>query len=172
MLGPIADRRRIRIVVNAVDASCWVRADRQRFKQVVVNLVANAVKFNTDGGEVCIDGERRPNEHFRLSISDTGPSIADSDIGRLFQPFERLAADQTQIEGTGLGLALSKHLMTAMAGEIGVTSHSGTGSTFWIEFPITAEPSLTPSDRLDDLIEPAAVPRPPSDPSTQQSPRL
>jgi PAS domain S-box-containing protein len=139
MINPLAGRRGIHILVDAPET--FVRADRQRFKQVVVNLLANAVKYNRDGGEVRIYGEKRDTGRFRLTVSDTGIGIANTDLDRLFQPFERLSADQSHVEGTGLGLALTKQLMSAMDGEIGVSSRVGEGSSFWVELSTTDRPT-------------------------------
>jgi PAS domain S-box-containing protein len=140
MLRPLARRRGIRIVDDGRGRDVYVRADRQRLKQVVVNLLANAVKYNRDGGELRI--ENAPSGGgFRIGVSDTGIGIAEDDLGRLFQPFERLAADRSETEGTGLGLALTRHLVTVMGGAIGVSSRLGEGSTFWIEFPLAEAPA-------------------------------
>jgi CheY-like chemotaxis protein len=139
MITPLAGRRGIHILVDAPET--FVRADRQRFKQVVVNLLSNAVKYNRDGGEVRINGEQRDTGRFRLTVSDTGIGIANTDLDRLFQPFERLSADQSHVEGTGLGLALTKQLISAMDGEIGVSSRVGEGSSFWVELSTTDRPS-------------------------------
>ena len=149
MLRPLADHRHIAIVNRLDDASLIVRADRQRLKQVIVNLLANAIKFNADGGELHLDGERRHDGLMRVSITDTGPGISEADMSRLFLPFERLSRDRDQVEGTGLGLALCKHLMTAMAGEIGGVSRLGVGSTFWIELPVTTEQLASPEPAVD-----------------------
>ncbi len=135
MLHPIADRRWIRIVVDAQASRVHVQASRQRLKQVIVNLLSNAVKYNVEGGEVRVTIEDLGNGRVRITVSDTGIGIADDDLGRLFQPFERLSAAASHVQGTGLGLALSRHLVSAMAGEIGVTSRVGEGSSFWVELP-------------------------------------
>lgn len=140
MLAPLAARRRIHISVDRTGLEIHVLADHQRFKQVVVNLLANAVKYNNTGGEVRIESGATTDGRFRLTISDTGIGIAEADIGRLFQPFERLAAEHTDIEGTGLGLALTKRMIIEMGGEIGVESQLGKGSSFWIELPVSSPP--------------------------------
>ncbi|HVV45220.1 MAG TPA: ATP-binding protein, partial [Bryobacteraceae bacterium] len=115
--------------------SRFILADRQRFQQVILNLLSNAIKYNEPGGSVTIACQLR-DATFRLAITDTGGGVPAEKIEKLFQPFERLVSDQSGIEGTGIGLALSKRLMLAMGGTIGVESRVGAGSTFWLELPL------------------------------------
>jgi PAS domain S-box-containing protein len=125
---------------NGASSLCgtWVKADRQRLQQVLLNLMSNAVKYNSENGEVrvsCAAGLTGPNR-LRVAISDTGRGIPSDALDRLFVPFERLGAEQTGIEGTGIGLAVSRGLVQAMNGEIGAESRPGGGSTFWFELPL------------------------------------
>ena len=129
--------------------SSFVLADRQRLKQVLLNLVANAVKYNRPGGEVEFRFSREARsvsggtkDYLRLTIRDTGPGIAADKMDRLFVAFDRLGAELSAVQGTGLGLALSKRLVEAMEGDIGATSEPGVGSEFWVEFPVTKSPIL------------------------------
>jgi PAS domain S-box-containing protein len=108
-------------------------ADRQRLKQVLLNLLSNAVKYNRPGGSVTLASEDAPEGRFRITVSDTGLGIPPEKMERLFIPFERLGAEQTGVEGSGLGLALSKRLVEAMGGILGADSTEGKGSTFWVE---------------------------------------
>ncbi len=117
-----------------------VLADRQRLQQILLNLLSNAVKYNRKGGVVVLSQEELPNGRLQIRVNDTGPGIAPEKLGRLFTPFERLGAEQTVIEGTGLGLALSKHLVEIMGGTIGVETTVGRGSVFWVELAMAAEP--------------------------------
>ena len=136
-----SEQRHIELEVNLGEVSeKYVLADCQRLKQVVLNLLSNAVKYNRDGGNVMIGCEVGESETFRLKIRDTGYGISRQDVERLFSPFERLQADRTTIEGTGLGLALSKRLVELMGGRIGVKSTPNEGSLFWIELPQTEAP--------------------------------
>ncbi|MEJ2502160.1 MAG: ATP-binding protein [Gemmatimonadota bacterium] len=124
------------------DCDVTVTADRQRLKQVTLNLLSNAVKYNSEGGTVeirCSRGVTGPNR-LRVSVRDTGRGIPEASLSQLFTPFERLGAEQSGIEGTGIGLAVSRGLVEAMDGEIGVESEPGVGSVFWFELPLDAAP--------------------------------
>lgn len=111
----------------------YVFADNQRLKQVVINLLSNAIKYNRPTGEIRVSVVEAPDERVRVSVTDTGRGISPESIAKLFVPFERLDAAAAGIEGTGLGLALSRTLVDAMGGTIGVESVLGAGSTFTVE---------------------------------------
>lgn len=115
----------------------FVKSDQQRLKQVLLNLIVNAIKYNKVGGLITINTEinSNNNDFVRVSISDTGYGISSVNLSKLFIPFERMGAEHTNEEGTGLGLAVVKKLIDAMGGNIGVESVVDVGSTFWIEFP-------------------------------------
>ncbi|MGH8101235.1 MAG: PAS domain S-box protein, partial [Chthoniobacterales bacterium] len=115
------------------DATLCVLADQERFAQVLLNLLTNAVKFTPAGGAVSISWKIRGDKHARVEVHDTGPGIPKEKISRLFVPFDRLGAEHTEVKGRGLGLALCQRLITAMHGSIGVESEVGRGSTFWVE---------------------------------------
>ena len=121
----------------AADGSAFVRADEQRLRQVLLNLLDNAVKYNHPAGTVAVTVERQPGDRFRICVTDTGRGVAAQHLDPMFQPFERLDAAQAGVAGTGLGLALSRDLTEAMGGSAGVSSTPGEGSTFWIELPAT-----------------------------------
>ncbi|MGH9152780.1 MAG: ATP-binding response regulator, partial [Acidimicrobiales bacterium] len=141
MMGPMAAARGVRLVADEpAGRPSHVQADRQRLRQVVVNLVANGIKYNRDGGEVAVRCEPSGAERLRLVVSDTGIGLAAHDLARLFQPFERLGAERTGVEGTGLGLVLTKQLVEAMGGTVDVTSEVGVGSSFAVELPLVALP--------------------------------
>lgn len=111
-------------------------ADATRLKQILVNLLSNAAKYNQHDGRILIDCKTLGAEKLRISITDTGSGISKDNIDRLFIPFERLdKSDDSTIEGTGIGLALSKSIAHLMDGDIGVESTLGQGSTFWIDLP-------------------------------------
>jgi CheY-like chemotaxis protein len=141
LIGPLAAERQVRIECLIPDgAGGCVLADRKRLAQVLLNLISNAVKYNRPGGSVSVSAVEGTGGHTRLQVADTGPGIDPAMAHRLFRPFERLGAAPTGVEGTGLGLALSKRLIDAMGGSIGAESRLGEGSTFWVELPATEAP--------------------------------
>jgi PAS domain S-box-containing protein len=134
LIRPLAARRKIRLVppdAGAPDVS--VLADNQRLNQVLLNLVSNAVKYNHEKGIVTLTVEEVPEGRVRLQVCDTGPGLDQEQLERLFNPFERLGADATGVEGTGLGLVLSRRLTEAMGGTLNVASTLGEGSIFSVE---------------------------------------
>jgi CheY-like chemotaxis protein len=140
-----ANKRKVSVeFVDSPINSLFVIADRLRLKQVLINLLNNAVKYNNEEGSVTITTALKPageqeNKLIRISITDTGVGIKPENIGKLFQPFERIGADKTDTEGTGLGLMVVKKLIEAMSGKVGVESKVGAGSTFWIELPLSED---------------------------------
>jgi two-component system, sensor histidine kinase and response regulator len=141
LMRPLATERAIQLSAAVdLDASIYVLADRQRFKQVLLNLLNNAVKYTPHHGEVTVSYNVNGTDKVRVLVSDTGPGISGEKLARLFVPFERLGAEQSTVEGTGLGLALSQRLMQAMGGSIEVESVVGKGSMFSIELPRTKSP--------------------------------
>jgi signal transduction histidine kinase len=139
----------------------FAKADHQRLKQVLLNLITNAVKYNIKGGSVKIESRvqnielklEQPASFIRISIIDTGQGIAQEEIEKLFTPFVRIGTERVETEGTGLGLTISKKLIEAMGGKIGVESELGKGSTFWIELPQT-ESQRDCYDRINELTRP------------------
>jgi len=138
LIRPVAEVRAIRILELGRNCAEYVQADRTRLKQALLNLLSNAVKYNQEGGTLSVscvhDGDA-----IQVRVSDTGAGLTPEQQVRLFSPFERLDADKTGIEGTGIGLALSRRLMELMHGEIGVESKPGVGSTFWVRLPVAQE---------------------------------
>jgi CheY-like chemotaxis protein/nitrogen-specific signal transduction histidine kinase len=137
LMTPLAADRGITVHADVSDQSIeFVKADHQRLKQIMLNLLSNAVKYNSEEGSIIVSATENE-DRVRISVTDTGDGIPADRIGKLFSPFERLEADRTTIEGTGLGLALTKRLVEAMGGYIGIESEVGVGTTFWIEFERT-----------------------------------
>jgi PAS domain S-box-containing protein len=143
LMRPLASQRGITIRAELDTCDVFVLADRQRTKQVLLNLLANAIKYNREGGVVEIKCDQRESA-LRIIVTDTGLGIPPERLDRLFTPFDRLGAEATAVEGTGLGLALSKRLIEAMGGAVGVESVVDAGSTFWIELPLGEPPSADP----------------------------
>ncbi len=144
LVSPLAQGRGI-TMHNDGPGGLMICADRTRLKQVLLNLLSNAIKYNSTQGEVRI----RASAHaglVRLEVSDTGSGISAERQQELFQPFSRLGADDTDIEGTGIGLTISQRLIEMMDGKIGVESKENYGSTFWIELPEDASTTATQSE--------------------------
>ena len=158
MVRPLADAQAITLPAIPQEAgSAYVSADRHRLKQVLLNLLANAVKYNVRGGTVDVRCEPTDASRLRIIVTDTGIGVAPSDLARLFMPFERFGAAVSAVEGSGLGLALSKGLVEAMGGTIAATSTLGRGSTFTIELEAVPAPAGAAVADLEQA-EPAAPP--------------
>jgi len=133
-------------------AAAYVLADRQRLTQVVINLISNAIKYNRHRGTVTVEAEEDEGR-IRLSVADTGAGIDPDQLPRLFTPFDRLDAAASGIDGTGLGLALSRRLVEAMGGRIGVRSRRGVGTTFWLELAIARPAAVDAAEAItEDLL--------------------
>ncbi|WP_049730815.1 ATP-binding protein [Rhizobium ecuadorense] len=131
---PLCGKQQIRIEVTApAEPGQFVLADRRRLLQVFLNLLSNAVKYNRHQGSVIVS-HRAMGDRIRIEVSDTGPGIPADRAARLFTPFDRLGAERINQEGTGLGLALSKHLIDAMGGTLGFSNGEG-GATFHVDLP-------------------------------------
>ena len=130
-LAAPAQRRGIHLDLQTGDAGLAATANPTRLRQVLLNLLGNAIKFNHDGGRVRLSA-RREGDQVRLTVADGGPGIAATQQPLLFQRFERLPAKGALVEGAGIGLALSRHLVQLMHGENGVQCEAGRGSGFWI----------------------------------------
>lgn len=153
LMRPLAEQRDITVNVEGMDG-VWVHADRQRLNQVFLNLLSNAIKFNRSPGRVDVRVHADEGA-VRVSIADTGEGIPPESIGQLFVPFERLDADRRGIEGTGLGLALSRRLIEAMGGDVEVASTLGEGSVFTIDLTRSEAPAAgeTPKETRIPLEE-------------------
>ncbi|MEI6559302.1 MAG: ATP-binding protein [Rhodospirillaceae bacterium] len=127
-----------------------VHADATRVVQVVVNLISNAIKYNRGGGSVHVSVRGLDGQRVRLSVRDTGAGIPPERQGQVFEPFNRLGAELSGIEGTGIGLALSRTLTRLMGGTLSFVSTPGEGSTFWIELPTVA--AGDPADEAAELV--------------------
>lgn len=141
LMRPLADARDITLAVAWPPSERYVEADHQRLRQVLINIVGNAIKYNSHGGRVDVASLIRQNQVVEITIADSGPGISKANLEKLFEPFERLGAETTDVEGSGLGLALSQSLVEQMGGTLTVESEVGVGSKFSIELSLT-EPKV------------------------------
>ena len=146
-----ADRGITLLPVGEADTGACVHADPTRLKQVLLNLLSNAIKYNRPGGLAQLGWHAAADGSLCIEVRDTGPGLDASQQERLFHAFERLDAARTEVEGAGIGLALSKWLVDLMQGRIGVRSTPGQGSVFWVALapaagvsPAAARPAATP----------------------------
>lgn len=154
-IRPMADARGIGVTTQDQGCGEVVLVDRIRLKQVLINLLSNAVKYNSEQGRITV-ACANVDTSVRISISDTGAGLTPEQQARLFSPFERLDADKHAIEGTGIGLALSKRLTELMGGRIGVESTAGEGSTFWVQVPLLPDEETADSPSGESaLVHPA-----------------
>ncbi len=159
LLAPLAAGRAIHLDAD-VTKTCdrHVLADRQRIKQVLLNLLSNAVKYTRAGDVVVLSCAETGAGRLRITVRDTGPGIPADRLGRLFTPFDRLGAEGTGVEGSGIGLALSQRLMEAMGGTITVESEVGRGSAFTVELSLAEPPLALLGQTEADVVVPAPGP--------------
>ena len=142
MMEPQAQQRGISMTFPEFDSPCFVSSDRTRLKQILINLLSNAIKYNKAQGTVVVDYAVAGPDRLRVNIRDTGVGLHPEKLAQLFQPFNRLGQEAGGVEGTGIGLVVTKRLVELMGGAIGVDSIVGAGSVFWIELISAAPPQL------------------------------
>jgi signal transduction histidine kinase/CheY-like chemotaxis protein len=135
LMAPLAADRSIAISQTRPPPGLAVQADRQRLRQILLNLLSNAIKYNRVGGTVIITCQAASPEQVSLTVADTGPGISAANIERVFNPFERLGAERTAVEGTGIGLPLARAFAEAMRGHLTAVSTPGEGTTLTITLP-------------------------------------
>ena len=140
MTEPQARQRGTNIDIPDFANPCYVEADHIRIKQVIINLFTNAIKYGGDNGSVVVERHALSPGHTRVSVRDSGAGLSLDKIQQLFQPFNRLGQDSGTEEGTGIGLVVSKRLIEAMGGKMGVESTLGVGSVFWFELNTAGAP--------------------------------
>jgi CheY-like chemotaxis protein len=145
MIEPDAQKHGIDISFPPNTNQYHVEADHTRLKQILINLLSNAVKYNKTNGKVVVRYKASGNSRLRICVEDTGVGMTTLQLAQLFQPFNRLGRESTAIEGTGIGLVMTKRLTELMGGTMGVDSQPGQGSEFWIELNLTAAPALAES---------------------------
>jgi len=147
MVEPQAQQRGIGLVFTRLEMPRYVKADRTRLKQVMINLLFNAIKYNQPGGHVTVECTLSPPQAIRISVRDTGAGLTPVQLAQLFQPFNRLGQESGGEEGTGIGLVVTQRLVHLMNGKIGVDSTPGVGSVFWVEMTLADTPQLVVLDQ-------------------------
>ena len=165
MVEPQAQERGIRMTFPQSDTPYFIHADRTRVKQIMINLLTNAIKYNSAKGEIEVEYTESAPGRLRISIKDSGAGLTPEQLEQLFEPFNRLGQENGSEEGTGVGLVVSKRLVELMGGTIGAESSLGAGSVFWFELALVAEPALTKGestiegDDAEASAQPTHVPR-------------
>jgi PAS domain S-box-containing protein len=153
---PLADEKGISLEYQKIlEYSYFVEIEPLRFKQVVLNLISNAIKYNKPNGSVFVSYEKRNDGMMRLGIKDTGYGIAEDKKDKVFGPFERFNADTETIEGTGIGLTITKKLVELMNGTIGFESTTGEGCFFYVDIPVSIEASIAQTKEKPKSIRPS-----------------
>ncbi|MDH5711284.1 MAG: PAS domain-containing protein, partial [Gammaproteobacteria bacterium] len=160
LIAPLSERHGINISLLcnneelSFEAICQRRmtvlADRTRLKQVLFNLLSNAVKYNRKNGRITVSCSATSDAYIRLSVTDTGAGMSENNQSQLFKAFNRFGAEKTDIEGTGIGLVITKKIMDKMKGRIGMESQLNVGSTFWIELPVSHDVTTDSEDVADE----------------------
>ena len=163
-IEPQAQKSGIRMTLPEIDGQCFIKADRTRVKQVLTNLLSNAIKYNRPGGSVVVECSVSAPQRVRISVTDTGAGMQPEHLAQLFRPFSRVGQETSAAAGAGIGLVVTKRLVELMGGAIGVRSHVGKGSVFWIELVTAAAPRLAAGDAAripltGPVIRPGAAPR-------------
>jgi len=137
LIQPLAEEYNIQIIDNYKNQdNKFIEADNTRLKQILLNILSNAIKYNKKNGSITIEYQIIDKNKLRINIKDTGLGIADDKQANIFTPFFRVDANNSSVEGTGIGLTLSRKLIEIMNGSINFVSELGKGSTFWIEIPL------------------------------------
>ncbi len=143
MVESQARQRSIGMAFPRLPAHSYVKADRTRLKQVLINLLFNAIKYNQPSGHVSVECDEPTPGTLRISVRDTGAGLSPEQVSQLFQPFNRLGQESGKEEGTGIGLVVTQRLVQLMGGAIGADSTQGVGSVFWVEMALATAPGLS-----------------------------
>ncbi|MES2483885.1 MAG: ATP-binding protein [Pseudomonadota bacterium] len=152
MVEPQARQRGIGMTFPPFSAPLFIDADRTRVKQVLINILFNAVKYNRAQGAVAVECTMAGEQRVRISVRDTGVGLSTDQLSQLFQPFNRLGKEAGPEEGTGIGLVVTKRLVELMGGMIGAESAAGIGSVFWVEFNLAVAPQLAVPDEGQAMV--------------------
>jgi signal transduction histidine kinase/CheY-like chemotaxis protein len=149
LVKPMAEKESVVLIDQCpVERHIFVMADRLRLRQIMINLISNAIKYNRVGGSVAL-AYKIENHNLVFRVEDSGPGIKEENKNIIFKPFERLGAEVSEVEGTGIGLSISKKLIELMNGTIGLTSEIGKGSCFYFSLPVTDAPSVL-KEKIDN----------------------
>jgi signal transduction histidine kinase len=138
LVAPLAKKYDVNLAIHKpTSPHLAIEADMLRLRQIILNLTSNAIKYSGEGAQVTLSYQHHyATNSVRISVSDTGKGIPSEKMEKLFQPFSRLGAEHTNIEGTGIGLVITKDLVELMNGQISVESTEGVGTTFWVDLPV------------------------------------
>jgi signal transduction histidine kinase/CheY-like chemotaxis protein len=149
LIEPQAQRSGIPVAFPVLEGPVLVQADPVRTKQVLINLLTNAIKYNRVGGRVAVRCTAAPGQPVRVSVDDTGQGLTLAQLDELFDPFNRLGQEGSAVPGTGIGLVICKRLVEQMGGRIGADSTAGVGSCFWFELDAALEPAPSAEQRIN-----------------------
>jgi PAS domain S-box-containing protein len=148
-----AKSRRVMLQTEFAPDAMAVLGDETRVKQVLTNLLSNAIKYNRDGGVVLVSTARQ-GDRVEVAVRDTGLGMSPEQLAALFQPYNRLGRENSGIEGTGIGLVISRRLAELMGGSLGVQSRADEGSVFTLQLPAAEEQAITPAAEAPDAVPP------------------
>ncbi|WP_045861266.1 ATP-binding protein [Teredinibacter purpureus] len=152
LIKPLAEEKNIELLVQTGGlGETPIFADNTRLKQSLINLISNAIKYNNANGTVTVSLSLSTNKTIRINVIDTGVGIPDEKRDQVFEPFNRLSAEFGSIEGSGVGLVITKRLVEMMQGSIDFTSREKVGTKFWIELPLAKEGQKGVSERAEDV---------------------
>jgi len=159
MIEPQAQLRGIGIGFDSPHSPFFVHADRTRLKQVMINLLNNAIKYNRPGGTVTVNTDQEANGMLRINVRDTGNGLRQDQIAQLFQPFNRLGKESSSEEGSGIGLVVTRSMMELMGGTVEVESSVGVGSNFWITLPVSLATTVADIKAKSEAVGDSYAPR-------------
>ncbi len=142
LMAPLAQKAGVQLILDLPAQIADAYGDELRIRQVLINFLSNAIKYNREGGMVTLSAQETAAADIRFSVSDTGIGIPLERREELFQPFHRLGAEYSKVTGSGIGLAYSRNVLEAMGGRLGFTSELGKGSTFWADLPLGGAPQI------------------------------
>ena len=158
LVAPLADKHAIELVDRAGGSGLHVKADYTRLKQVMLNLLSNGIKYNRPNGSVALEVSSAGDGWCEIGVVDTGVGLTGEQIAQIFEPFTRVAERRDEIEGTGIGLTITRRLMTLMGGKVGVESEPGSGSRFWLRIPLSEPLRIVPDESAAEALPHAVRP--------------